>query len=251
MDIKVHGRAYVRMSEQDAYSLVVTFALYASCGEAVTQTMEFQVCDSQLFCDFPVVIAVGARLGRFAVAGKYVASAVCHSLESSQNASHLVGHRYASYRIFGLRRAYYQFRVSVAFIGDVDSLNGLVYHDEAFGQVYVVPGKGAQLSDPDSRTETYVYSQILDVAALLRIADEFLLVIPAQHGDLYLGPFGREPYAYVPFMAQGMPGSELKDHLQYYQHVLYGFDAQPGLEFLNDEVLDCLLGDVVHLPECR
>ena len=43
MNIQIEGCAYVRMSENDTYSFIVAPAFYASCGEGMSQGMEFHV----------------------------------------------------------------------------------------------------------------------------------------------------------------------------------------------------------------
>ena len=67
MNVEVERGAYVGVTEDDAYGLVVAVALYASCGEAVAQAMKLDDGDVKLFQQTVVVVAIGARFGRLAI----------------------------------------------------------------------------------------------------------------------------------------------------------------------------------------
>ena len=65
MDIEVEGGAYVGMTEQNAYGLVVAVAFDAPCGERMPQSVELHPRHLQILHQFFIVNAVGVRFYRF------------------------------------------------------------------------------------------------------------------------------------------------------------------------------------------
>ena len=61
MNVEVERGAYVGVSENDAYGLVVAVALDAACGEAVAQAMKLDDGNVKLFQQTVVVVAIGSR----------------------------------------------------------------------------------------------------------------------------------------------------------------------------------------------
>ena len=104
MNVEVERGAYVGVTEDDAYGLVVAVALYAACGEAVALAMKLDDGNVKLLQQSAVVVAIGARFSRLAIVSQNIERAVYNFHQRCENFVEFARQRDFAVRVLRLGR---------------------------------------------------------------------------------------------------------------------------------------------------
>lgn len=236
MDVEVQRGADAGMAQEGADRLVVAVALDAAGGEAVTEGVEIQARQVQLFQQAQVKLAVGIGLFGDERAGDDVA----------------VGRNYSFYRRYQypqlgrqgdvpagclcLGRANHDGGAPFSTCLYADAFDGPLYGKRTGFRVDVRPAQGTDFADTQSHCQTDVDAEIPVAVMSPDVLQQFPVVGDGQH--LYLLLF-RAGVLDVPRSIDhpALFCTVLDDHPEHHEHVPDRFVSHSVLQFLPHEPL--------------